>query len=184
MTIALVGGCAGAEPVRRDTFERDPALDAVELISSLGTSSHEAGSNCMACHGPNGDGPGAFQVAATVWKGAHDHGHTDHGDTDHEDTDAGGEHDIIPSDPLEPLAGATVQLRTGPFGTGDLLLEVVTDDAGNFYSTGAVDWFSTAVFPTVLGIGGEHSLGMPFPTGSGACNVCHGKDGAKMLYLE
>lgn len=46
--------------------QRPAELD-VALRSQRGVSSHEAGSNCMACHQPKGLGRGLFTVAGTVW---------------------------------------------------------------------------------------------------------------------
>lgn len=150
-------------------FVRDPALDAVTVTSEAGRTSHEAGGNCMSCHGPNGEGPGRFTFAGTVFAGVRAEG----GDTD------GG---FLPGDG-STLAGAIVELRTAPFGGGELRHRVIADDAGNFYTTEAVDFFGEALFPTVFDPEGVDFLGMPFPTQSGACNMCHHLGGLT-LYVE
>ncbi len=131
------GRPGGNEPAARSAI-----LDDVKVNSTPEKKSHNAGQNCMACHGPNGNGPGLYQVAGTVY------------------TRTG-----------QPNPNATVELRSAPKGAGDLVLSVQTDSSGNFYSTDSVglDSVNRFVFvktPTA-------SREMPFPTESGACNLCH-----------
>ena len=54
-----------------------------------------------------------------------------------------------------------------------LVLSVEADGLGNFYSTDPLPLPDTPLFPTVYGPGGVGKNFMPFPTSSGACNVCH-----------
>lgn len=148
LAAALVGGCddpGEAEPFMGDEdYERDPALD-VELISVRGAArSHEVGQNCMRCHQAKGPGPGLFTVAGTL----HD--------------EAG-----------EPHADGAIELRTGPNGSGELVLRVEADGLGNFYSTQALPLPERSLFPTVYSADGAQTGFMPFPTVSAACNVCH-----------
>jgi hypothetical protein len=125
-------------------FIRDPALD-VENVSVLGEArSHNMGQNCMNCHQARGPGKGQFTTAGTLFK---------------------------PSG--APLAGGTVELRSAPNGQGDLILAVDVDLNGNFFTTKALPFPDAALFPFVRGPEMNGSSFMPFPTMSGACNVCH-----------
>ncbi|MBZ5715032.1 hypothetical protein [Nannocystis pusilla] len=139
--------CGDPEPepfLGDDEFVRDPALD-VELVSARGDDiSHAVGDNCMRCHQENGPGPGRFTVAGTLH-------------------DADG----------APAPDGLVELRTAPDGAGDLVLAIEVDARGNFYSTEPLAFPDTALFPTVYSGDGARKNHMPFPTSSGACNVCH-----------
>ena len=134
-----------AEPFIGDAdYVRDPALD-VALRSGHGDAiSHNVGQNCMQCHQARGPGRGRFTVAGTLH-------------------DADG----------MPLADGTLELRSAPDGNGELVLSVEADGLGNFYSTDPLPLPDTPLFPTVYGPGGVGKNFMPFPTISGACNVCH-----------
>jgi len=134
------------EPVIGDEdYERDASLN-IELVSeAAGDSSHNAGENCMHCHQPRGPGPGLFTSAGTVYN----------------------------SDGTLS-AGATVELWTGFGGSGELRVAVEADSRGNFFTTEPVEFFGDeALFPFVRAADGERTTLMPFPTRSGACNVCH-----------
>lgn len=134
----------GTPEIGDPDYERDPALD-VELTSQAGgTSSHKAGENCMHCHQVYGPGPGLFTAAGTAFT-------------------PGG----------TPQTGGTLELRTGPAGSGDLVLSVPVDANGNFYTTAALPLPDQQLFPTVLSPDGERYNAMPFPTASAACNMCH-----------
>ncbi len=128
-----------------DDYERDPGLN-IELVSEVaGASSHRAGENCMHCHQSRGPGPGLFTSAGTVYN-----------------------QDGTIS------AGATVELWTGFGGSGELRVAVEADSLGNFFTTEPIDFFGDApLFPFVRAEDGERTTLMPFPTRSGACNVCH-----------
>lgn len=143
----LLTGCddPAPEPALGDPeYVRDPALNR-ELVSARGgASSHYEGDNCMACHQAHGPGPGLFSVAGTVF-GA----------------------DGAPS------PDATVELWTAPGGQGELVLRVEADALGNFYTTAALALADAPAFPFVRDADGIGANLMPFPTRSGACNVCH-----------
>lgn len=152
--LILVMGCIGAlacdsgddpEPFIGDPdYVRDPALD-VTLSSKKGDAiSHNIGQNCMQCHQALGPGRGRFSVAGTL-------------------------HD---SEGL-PLPDGALELRSAPDGNGDLVLRVEADGLGNFYTTEALLLADMPLFPTVYGADGVGKNFMPFPTRSGACNVCH-----------
>ena len=153
-----LAACEGGEP---EPFVRDPALDDAQLTSAAGTSeSHENGTNCMECHSAATDsaetaGPGLFSVGVSLWTGS--------------------------VEQLSPLVGATIQLRTEPFGAGELIAEYISDDLGNAYTTDDIDFYAAALFPHVVHPNGEASLSMPFPTESGACNMCHHPGGIELL---
>jgi hypothetical protein len=160
VTLGLLAGCG---PVDEDSdveilpgdprFVRDSALD-VENISTAGEMrSHNMGQNCMNCHQAHGPGKGQFTTAGTLY-GA---------------TGA-------------PLPGGTLELRSAPNGQGDLAMAVPIDDNGNFFTTAELPFPDTALFPHLKGPDGIKSAHMPFPTISGACNVCH--VGAQRLHLH
>lgn len=152
LVLPLLGGCGPADENIDDEilpgdprFVRDPALD-VENISVAGEArSHNMGLNCMNCHQAHGPGKGRFTTAGTLF----DH-HTG-----------------------APLSGGTIELRSAPNGQGDLVLAIDVDSNGNFFTTAELPFPDTALFPFVQGPSGNGSAFMPFPTTSGACNVCH-----------
>lgn len=125
-------------------YARDPALDRALVSAHGGVSSHDEGSNCMECHQAKGPGPGRFTVAGTVFDG-----------------------DGAPS------PDATVELWTAPGGQGELVLRVEADALGNFFTTDEVALTEAPAFPFVRAADGVRANLMPFPTMSGACNVCH-----------
>lgn len=145
LCVIACDGDDGAEPfIGDDDYVRDPALD-VELRSAHGDAiSHNLGQNCMQCHQAHGPGRGRFTVAGT-----------------------------LQSEGGEPLPDGTLELRSAPDGNGDLVLRVEADGLGNFYSTDPLPLPDTPLFPTVYGPDGLGKNFMPFPTRSGACNVCH-----------
>lgn len=126
------------------TVQRTPELDAVSLASQRGATSHEAGSNCMACHGPHGTAPGRFTVAGTAVTSRR-----------------------------QPNPDATVSLSTGPNGAGTVVLTLDADASGNFYTTQPVPLPEQQLYPRVTSRTTASVNFMPFPTLSGACNVCH-----------
>jgi hypothetical protein len=127
------------------SFRRDPALDVTNISRAGERRSHNAGRNCLQCHQENGPGRGRFTIAGTAY-------------------DAAG----------KALTSGTIELRTAPAGKGDVVLAVAIDQNGNFFTTEAADFFKDGapLFPAVRGEGDSVSS-MPFPTRSGACNVCH-----------
>jgi len=134
-------------------FERDPALD-VENISVHGEQrSHNMGMNCMGCHQAHGPGKGLFTTAGTVY-------------------DASG----------SPEPGGTVELRTASGGEGEVVLAIEVDDNGNFFTTESLPFPDQALFPFVWSATGDATTFMPFPTISGACNLCHNEQ--KRVRLE
>lgn len=143
--LCLLACDSDAEPFIGDPdYVRDPALD-VNLRSSHGEAiSHNIGQNCMQCHQAHGPGPGRFSVAGTL-------------------------HDADGS----PLPDGTLELRSAPDGNGELVLSIEADALGNFYATDVLPLAETPLFPTVYGADGVGKNFMPFPTRSGACNVCH-----------
>lgn len=143
---ALAPACgAGDEPPPTPPapVQRSPELN-VQLKSQRGGTSHEAGKNCMACHGPNGLGPGLFTVAGTAY-----------------------------TNERLPNPNATLILSTQANGGGTIVLTLEADANGNFYTTGPVPLPDTLLYPKVKSAVSEAYNFMPFSTASGACNMCH-----------
>jgi hypothetical protein len=142
---ALVGAAVLAlscGPKTETEKPRAAELDGVKLTSSAEKKSHFAGQNCMTCHSANGNGPGLFQVAGTLY------------------TSQGA---------INP--GGTIELRSAPRQGGELIVSLQADLDGNFYSTDAVGLENVRRFVVVKGA--RETVEMPFPTESGACNLCH-----------
>jgi hypothetical protein len=147
LLLALAAGCGSGDDDGTSpppTVQRAPELDAVSLKSQRGGTSHEAGNNCMACHGPNGTAPGRFTVAGTAVTSRR-----------------------------EPNPDATIILSTAPNGAGTVVLTLEADASGNFYTTEAAPFPNQSLFPRVTSRATASFNFMPFPTMSGACNVCH-----------
>jgi hypothetical protein len=134
-------------------FVRDPALDVENTSAPSETRSHNMGQNCMNCHQTFGPGKGLFTTAGTLY-GSNG----------------------------APLPGGSVELRTAPNGQGELVLSVAIDGNGNFFTTEELPFPDSALFPFVKGPGSAGTAFMPFPTISGACNVCH--VGAQHLHVH
>ena len=121
--------------------------------SSATTTSHNDGMTCGTCHKTEGTGSGIFVTGGTVY-------------------DASG---------TVTVAGAKVKFYTAVNGGGTLLKTLVSDQAGNFYTT---DAFALAGSYVVV----ESSAGTPAPMNMvldatmGNCNSCHG-DGNR-VYTE
>ena len=161
LLILILAPLAGCDDPDDDTpapgdpeFVRDPALDREVVSAHGGMTSHESGKNCMDCHQKHGPGPGLFSVAGTV----------------------------VGSDG-SPSADATVELWTKPGGQGELVLHVEADVLGNFFTTEELDLASAPAFPFVKAADGVGANLMPFPTLSGACNVCHASTGSNPVDL-
>jgi hypothetical protein len=133
-------------------FVRDPALNVENISAHEEQRSHNMGLNCMGCHQPHGPGRGLFTAAGTMF-------------------DAEG----------APLPGGTVELRTAGAGQGDVVLALEVDRNGNFFTTEALPFPDTSLFPFVKAKSGASSF-MPFPTISGACNICH--QGTHRVHVE
>ncbi|QSQ22162.1 hypothetical protein JY651_44720 [Pyxidicoccus parkwayensis] len=143
--LTLVAGCGSDDGGdTAPTVQRSPELDAVSLKSQRGGTSHEAGNNCMTCHGPNGTAPGRFTVAGTAVTSAR-----------------------------KPNPDATITLSTAPNGGGTVVLTLEADASGNFYTTQAAPFPDQSLYPRVTSRATASVNFMPFPTMSGACNVCH-----------
>ena len=143
---ALTPACEPVDeppPTPPAPVERPASLD-VPLKSQRGGNTHRPGENCMACHGPNGLGPGLFTVAGTAFTSA-------------------GE--------LNP--NTTLLLTTQRNGGGTVVLTLEADANGNFYTTEPVPMPDTPLFPKVMNATSGASNFLPFPTASGACNMCH-----------
>jgi hypothetical protein len=68
-----------------------------------------------------------------------------------------------------------------PSGT-DLVLSVAIDGNGNFFTTEPLPFPDQALFFFVRSQDGEGTSEMPFPTISGACNLCHNEQ--RRILLE
>jgi hypothetical protein len=127
------------------SFLRDPALDVETSSAHDELRSHNAGLNCMNCHQAHGPGKGRFTIGVTVF---------------------GPDGSIAPNPVLE--------LYKAPPSTGAPPAYVLPGDGrGNIYTTAAMPLPDTALFVVVRSRDGALRNVMPFPTGSGACNVCH-----------
>ncbi len=115
------------------------------VISSASATSHYSGSNCMSCH--NGTDAFAFSIAGTLYD----------------------------STKTNVYAGGTVEIYSGANGQGTLIVSLVSDKNGNFYTTEQVN-LSSGVYPSVKNMHGM-MMHMPQPTTSGACNSCHTQGG-------
>ncbi len=104
--------------------------------------SHNMGMNCMSCHKPSGGEAPAWQVAGTVYD------------------------QVL----LTPYPNATVNLYTGPNGSGTLKYTIKVDARGNFYTSGNID-FTGGLYPSVTGSTTTNFMSSSITTG--ACNSCH-----------
>lgn len=123
------------------------AKDSTRVIVNSSTShkSHNLGENCMNCHKSGTEAAnegGVFTIAGSVYDTSLTKAYTD----------------------------ATVNMYTGPGGTGILKYSIPVDKKGNFYATGGVS-FGTGLYPSVQGVTSVHHMGSPVMTG--ACNSCH-----------
>jgi cytochrome c553 len=123
------------------------------VSSNNSSRSHKTGENCMNCHKSGGEGEGWFKVAGSVYG----------------------------SDFQSIAANGTVNLYTGPGGTGTLIASIDVDNLGNFYTTQSVS-FSGGVYPSVQNNAGTEYFMSELIT-TGACSSCHGKT-ADRIYVE
>jgi hypothetical protein len=142
--VALVLLSAAVASLNSCKDEENAGCGATNISSAGGSSSHNAGHNCMTCHTDGGEGTGCFNVAGTVYDPT--------------------KSNIYPN--------ATVKLFTLPGGGGQLVATIYGDSRGNFFTTAGVD-FGTGLYPMVYGTAGEISE-MSTAITSGACNACHG----------
>ena len=98
--------------------------------------SHNAGRDCMGCHGSGGEGP-TWTVAGTVYR----------------------------DDGVTAYAGAQVRLTTERDGGGSVLIELTSDGSGNFYTSRAVG-FGGGLFADVAGTGPRRSMQEPLTRGA------------------
>jgi hypothetical protein len=78
---------------------------------------------------------------------------------------------VYQADGTAPFRGATVRLTSGADGTGTVILSVLTDASGNFFTAQALS-FDTGLFTDVSGTGATRRA-MSSTVSSGACNSCH-----------
>lgn len=119
--------------------------------TSLSSESHHNGDNCMNCHKSGGSGEGWFTVAGSVYN----------------------------STQTVPYITATIELRTGQLGAGNLVATIDVDQNGNFYTTETVD-FGNGLYALVKG--GTATNYMTQKITTGACNSCH--DSSNKLWTE
>jgi hypothetical protein len=155
MRVALIlalAGAAGAgcmsEPEVIEpgdpAFDRDPSLDVDNRSATGERRSHNMGLNCMRCHQQFGPGKGRFTIGLTVL----------------------GPRGLEPN-PLLRLYDAPVDAG------GKLVAELRGDALGNVFTTDPMPFPEAELFPVVQSEDGARRRAMPFPTGSGACNICH-----------
>ena len=65
-----------------------------------------------------------------------------------------------------------MRLTSEPAGAGEVLMSLVTDRSGNFYTTQSVEW-GRGPYADVTGSTGTLRP-METPLSGGACNSCHG----------
>ena len=108
------------------------------------TESHNNGQNCMSCHKSGGPGEGHFKLAGSVYD----------------------------SLLVSPKPNGFIKLYTGPNGSGTLKYTVEVDGNGNFYTTEAIDFGGSGLYPSIVGASGQQRF-MGSATITGACNNCH-----------
>lgn len=146
--LLALASCVGDDeevPPGDPSFVRDPSLDVANVSAHDASRSHNMGLNCMGCHQAHGPGRGRFTVAVTVFD---------------------------PEDRLYP--NPVLELYTAPPSTGAQPAYVFPGDAlGNVFSTEALPLPDQPLFVRVRSRDNTLSNQMPFPTSSGACNICH-----------
>ena len=147
VTVTALTACTDeATPVPGDPdYPRDPALDVDNRSAHGDQRSHNRGLNCMTCHQALGPGRGQFTLGVTVV-----------------------DPDGVPA--VDPV----LELYTGPMASGGVLLVTIEGDAlGNVFTTDPLPFPDQPLFPVVRSRDGTTRNAMPFPTISGACNLCH-----------
>lgn len=119
--------------------------------------SHNAGKNCMSCHSQGGDREaakeGIWTLAGTVYQ----------------------------SGTSKVLAGSTVELFTGPNGTGAKVISLPVDDKGNAYTNKSIS-YGNGLYPVVTSPSGKKAM-MINNIGNGSCNSCH-NNGTPKITVE
>lgn len=164
-------------------FPRPPALD-VSNVSERGVAASHApgdlypigtrtydrspGTQCMHCHQTRGPGLGLFDVAGTIWN--------DDGTTTYSNAtvkllriDAG---PCLEEDEREQCAGQPI----GWYDEAAVVATLEADAYGSVYTTELAADAEPPFWPVVVPAqaDGLAPKFMPFPTASGACNMCHG----------
>lgn len=130
---------------KKDNEVQDSDNGQSPVVSSATATSHYSGKNCMSCH--NGTDAFAFSIAGTLYD----------------------------STKTNVYVGGTIEIYTGVNGQGTLIVSLVSDKNGNFYTTEQVN-LSSGVYPSAKNMHGM-MMHMPQPTTSGACNSCHSQGG-------
>jgi hypothetical protein len=127
------------------SFVRDPALDVENRSVAGERRSHNLGQNCLTCHQALGPGRGRFTVGLSV-----------------RNPDGTWARDPV------------LELYTAPPARGGTLVARLDGDAlGNVFTTDPLPWPDRTLVPVVVSRDGALAAAMPFPTLSGACNLCH-----------
>lgn len=121
-----------------------------EVASSPGTTSHRSGDACLSCHGQSGIAEPVLSIGGTVYS------------TSTADKESQG------------VAGVTLTVTDAKGVT----LEVVTDDAGNFYTAELLEAPLDVAVSSDAGV-----IAMPVPAPSANCNTCHRSPGANARAL-
>lgn len=121
-----------------------------EVASSPGTTSHRPGDPCLSCHGQSGIAEPVLSIGGTVHS------------TSTADKESQG------------IAGVTLTVTDA----SGVTLDVVTDDAGNFYTAEPLE---APLQVAVSSDGG--TIAMPVPAPSANCNTCHRSPGANARAL-
>jgi mono/diheme cytochrome c family protein len=149
LVLGFVGACVAGDDLEVQpgdpTFYRDPALDVANVSAHRTSRSHNVGQNCMRCHQERGPGRGRFAVAATV---------------------------LGPDG--QPYPNPVMELYTARPADGVAPAYTLEgDELGNVFTTEAMPFPDQALFVVVRSQDRTLRRQMPFPTNSGACNVCH-----------
>lgn len=125
--------------------------DDSKTSTAGGDDSHHNGENCMTCHTSGGKGEACFNLAGSVY--------------DNTGT--------------SPVNSGTINLYTGPNGTGTLVSSIKVDSKGNFYTSEPVN-FSGGVYPAYTNGSGTQTKHMSSSIGTGQCGSCHGNSTGKI----
>lgn len=143
--VIILSACSDEDPA---ATTNDGPVTRVKISANGGTESHtdsRRGRNCMDCH-YSGNNPYVYQLAGTVYQNG---------------------------DNTIPYPNATVNIRTGPGPTDDLVVSIEVDANGNFFTTQTFD-LSGGVYASVEGNAGETPMHMGNFITHGQCNRCHG----------
>ncbi len=152
--LVFMQSCTLPNPYQNSNSEDENQSGFNGISSSNGSSkSHNMGLNCMNCHRPGGGEAPTWQVAGTVYDQAL----------------------------LTPYANATVNLYTGPNGTGILKYTIKVDARGNFYTSKNID-FTGGLYPTVSGSTVTNFMSSSITTG--ACNSCHNSVSMDRIWVK